>query len=340
MFLHGWPESWYSWRHQLSALQHQKRYVGCAPDMRGYGLTDAPKDVESYNIHTLCKDVIEIARALGYDKFIIVGHDFGSYLAWRIAAFYPRHVIGLCGMSVPYMGLQSPKKRGPIADLRRSYDNGNKFHYMLYHQLPMAAEEYRKNAHQTLYRLYGALPNMDTQSIVEGTPEVTNPNMFPHNSSNANTHLDARQAPGVWKRLPQPKQLPTWVSQSDIQYLTLEYERRGFHGGLNWYRALDKNWQVTTLFEKQQDFVMIYPPCLFMGGEKDAVIKAHGGALLIQDRMKVLCKNLTKAVILKGAGHWIQMECASEVNQELFSFLDSLSLEDYEMGNFIPQSKL
>ena len=146
MFLHGWPESFYSWRHQLSFFATQG-YRCCAPDMRGYGQTDAPTNVSDYNVHTLANDVISIALVLGHERFVVVGHDFGSWLAWRIALLHPDRVLAVCGMSVPYVG-QSPKHYGPLQQLQRRYGRcldamtsdeerrNAKFHYMLHHCLP------------------------------------------------------------------------------------------------------------------------------------------------------------------------------------------------------------
>lgn len=107
LFLHGFPESWYSWRHQLALLRDEP-YLLVVPDMRGYGSSSQPKSMEQYTQPELARDVLEIAKSLGYQKFIVVGHDWGAQLAWSVSLLYPRNVIGVCAMSVPYAG--TPKK--------------------------------------------------------------------------------------------------------------------------------------------------------------------------------------------------------------------------------------
>ena len=216
MFLHGWPESFYSWRHQLSFFA-SRGYRCCAPDMRGCGQTDAPTNVSDYNVHTLANDVVSIASALGHDRFVVVGHDFGSWLAWRIAALHPDRVLAVCGMSVPYVG-QSPKHFGPLEQLQRRYGRcldatfpdeerrNTKFHYMLHHCLPGAAEEYGRNVEEALYRLYSYQPGVD---CFDDTPEVSDKRMFlPKQQKRRVARFDASSAPGWWQRLPRPVKLP------------------------------------------------------------------------------------------------------------------------------------
>src|SRR3954462_6504607 len=105
---HGFPECWYSWRHQLSALAEVGFHV-VAPDMRGYGQTDRPDAVEAYDIFQLTGDIVGLVNGLGASSAVIVGHDWGALIASRVALFRPDlfHALGL--LSVPYV------PRGPIA---------------------------------------------------------------------------------------------------------------------------------------------------------------------------------------------------------------------------------
>ena len=300
--------------------------------MRGYGLTNAPANVSDYNVHTLANDVISIALALGHDRFVVVGHDFGSWLAWRIALLHPDRVLGVCGMSVPYVG-QSPKHYGPLEQLQRQYGRcldatasdeerrNTKFHYMLHHCLPGAADEYGRNVEESLYRFYSYHPGVD---CFGDTPEVSDKRMFlprrqkQQNDHNTRTTFDASSAPGWWKRLPRPVKLPPWLSQDDMNFYIAEFKRRGFAGGLKWYQALDMNWEALQHLENFN----VHPPALFIAGEEDDVIRAHGGVAFVRKRMEKYCEDLDGVIMLEGAGHWIQQERAYDVNMSLLRFLD------------------
>lgn len=336
MLLHGWPESWYSFRHQLVALS-SAGYPACAPDMRGYGGTDAPTSVEDYRTTILSRDVVEIAKSLGHDAFVVVGHDFGSYLAWRVAILHPSNVLGVVGLSVPYSGL-SPKRCGVLASLKKRKGDPTspdleeraapKFQYMLHHTLPYAAEEYDRNCFEALYRLYAYCPRGEH---VPGTPEVTDPRMFPpehrHRSKGSKGEkgvaepLDARSAPGQWARLPKLKSLPQWLARSDLEFYVSEYDRNGFAGGLAWYRALDINWEDTKSILSS---TRVEQPVLYLAGDEDNVVLAEGGPDAVRRRLAENCSDLKKCKFYVGCGHWIQQERADDVCEELLFFLGSL----------------
>jgi pimeloyl-ACP methyl ester carboxylesterase len=126
--LHGFPECWASWRYQLPVLA-QSGYYAVAPDLRGYGFTDAPKDVEAYRQSKLVEDVMALIRVLGYDSAILIGHDWGCALAWQVARCYPKSIKAVIGMSVPYGG---PAPVPPTAAMRKLFED--RFFYMLYFQ--------------------------------------------------------------------------------------------------------------------------------------------------------------------------------------------------------------
>jgi pimeloyl-ACP methyl ester carboxylesterase len=313
--------------------------------MRGYGQTDVPaantRTLSGYNVQTLAQDVVSIASALGHDRFVVVGHDFGSWLAWRVAILHPDRVLAVCGMSVPFVGLDSPKYYGPLEQLQRRYGRcldtsasdeemrNAKFHYMLHHCLNGAAEEYDKNVEEALFRLLCYHPGVD---CFDNTPEVTDKRMFPpqqqRSENKCNVTFDASSAPGWWKRLPRPVKLPPWLSQSDMDFYVSEFKRAGFAGGLKWYRALDINWKQLRHFGDGK----IHPPALFIAGNEDGVIQAHGGEEFVRKRMQERCDTLANVVMLEGAGHWIQQERAYDVNICLLKFLDEF-VPNYMYGN-------
>jgi len=233
-------------------------------------------------------------------------------------------------MSVPFAGLDSPKHYGPLTQLQRKYgrclDRSTdedkrkaKFHYMLHHCLPGAAEEYDGNVEEALYRLYSYQPGVD---CFDDTPEVSNKRMFlPKQQQNDNDSagFDAWSAPGWWKRLPRPVKLPPWLSQNDLNFYISEFKSAGFAGGLKWYQALDINWKAL----RHLRYRKIRAPALFIAGEEDGVIEAHGGVEFVMKRMENCCEHLAGVIMLEGAGHWIQQERAYDVNRCLLRFLDT-----------------
>jgi pimeloyl-ACP methyl ester carboxylesterase len=305
--------------------------------MRGYGSTSKPASLEAYTQPVVARDVVEIAKALGYNEFIVVGHDWGAMLAWSVSLLYPKHVLGVCGMSVPYAG--TPKvgfltmlqeKYGQCLDptLPRETLRKAKFHYMLHHCLPRCAEEYDKNTRAFLYRMYAFRRGCEVE---EGTPEQNvHGLMFPPtgDKEHDNTRtLDATAAPGLWQRMPRPKSLPKWLTQEDLEYYVQEFERAGFHGGLCWYRALDRNFQLMNDALRHGDD-RIRQPSLFLTGEDDGVVKLYGGKNKVVERLKSNLLGLTREpIFMKGCGHWIQQEEPKEVNDALLQFFQEVTNE-------------
>jgi pimeloyl-ACP methyl ester carboxylesterase len=335
MLLHGWPEIWYSWRHQLLALA-SAGYPVCAPDLRGFGETDAPVNVQDYEVSVVCLDVLEIAKHFGFTSIVAIGHDFGSYLAWHLALLHPEQVVAVCGMSVPFLG-HSPKDEPLLSKLQRHFgtclpqepynatrkeQETARFHYILHHNLPLCDFEYDRNCNEALYRLY----SFKTPRHDDDPPEVTDKHMFPsnypRNNNDTSRLLDAQSAPGFWARLPRPKTLPSFLSHDDFEYLAQQHRNSGFAGGLRWYQVLDINWFQTRHLKRNK----IEQPSLFLIGAQDhAVIQNHGGMENLVRGMQQNCLNLDEYIILPGAGHWIQQECYDQVNAALLKFLSCLS---------------
>ena len=134
LMLHGFPESWYSWRHQLPALADAGYHVIC-PDVRGYGQSDAPEAIEAYSMKQLTADAVGILDALDIENAVVVGHDWGAPMAWNSAFLYPDRFRAVVGMSVPF------SQRGPMppTQLFKQVFKDN-FFYILYFQEPGVAE--------------------------------------------------------------------------------------------------------------------------------------------------------------------------------------------------------
>jgi pimeloyl-ACP methyl ester carboxylesterase len=293
LLAHGWPESWYSWRHQLTALS-EAGYRVVAPDMRGYGETDAPPDVEAYNIEQLALDMVGVLDELGEERAVIVGHDWGSIVAWNSVLLHPERFSGLVAMSVPYGG------RAPSSPLEGWQSRfGDNFYYILYHQEPGVAEaEYDADPRGLLSRLY-----LSPESPRE-PPEVTDP---------------LRSAGGWIPRLGAPRELPEWLSDADLDYYVSQFEEAGFRGGVNYYRNFHRNWEITPQLAETPVSV----PTLFIAGERDVVIAGADHAALTA-RMSPVVPDLRGVVLLPGAGHWVQQERAKETNTAVLEFLAGL----------------
>jgi pimeloyl-ACP methyl ester carboxylesterase len=290
VLLHGFPESWYSWRHQLTALADAGFHV-VAPDQRGYGGTDAPAEIEQYTMLNLVGDVIALVDTLGVDSFAVVGHDWGAPVAWHTAQFRPDRVRGVAALSVPFRPRGS---RRPLEVMRAGLGEG---FYMVYFQQPGVADaELNADPRRTLRMLL-----YSTSGNAEQRPPIAPP------------------GGGFLDFLAEPAQLPAWLSEDDLNTFTDDYTKAGFTGGLNWYRNLDRNWELTAPWHRAP----ITPPALYVAGELDLVVNLPG----TREYLPVMVEhvpNLRPIQLLPGCGHWTQQERPAEVNAALLAFLASL----------------
>ncbi len=293
ILVHGWPESWYSWRHQLKALA-DAGYHAVAPDMRGYGKTDKPKDIEAYDIKQLTADVAGIVDAMGEESAILIGHDWGSIVTWNAMLLHPEKFTALVSMSVPYSGRGS---MSPIDAMRALYKDN--FFYILYFQEWNVAErEFDNDPRGILSRLY-ASPNTPRKPI-----QVTDPK---------------RIAGGWIPRLGEPTELPAWLKKEDLDYYVNEFSESGFRGGINYYRNFHRNWEITP----ELSGAKVQAPVVFLAGEKDAVIRRASAEQLKKSMLPVV-PNLRDVILVPDAGHWIQQERPKETNEVILNFLNSL----------------
>ena len=294
LLLHGWPESWYSWRHQLPALAVAGYHV-VAPDMRGFGASDKPAAVAEYDIQHVTADVVGIIDALGEKTAVVMGHDWGAIVAWQCLLLHPSRFTGLVAMSVPYGG-RPPESI--VETLRKAH--GDNFFYILYFQESGAPEEeFDADPRGILSRLYVS-PGAPREA-----PAVTDP----------------KRAAGGWiPRLGAPKALPDWLTAADLDYFVGEFTAAGFRGGINYYRNFHRNWETTP----QLAGVKISQPVLFIAGEKDNVIRGASAEQLTAYMAKAVT-DLRGVKLLEGAGHWIQQERPAETNAAMLEFLKGLA---------------
>lgn len=296
LMLHGWPESWYSWRHQILALANAG-YRAVAPDMPGYGETEKLGKIEDYNIIKLADYVVGILDALGEERAVLVGHDWGAAVAWSTVQLHPKRFSALVNMSVPFWG-HPPVP--PMQILRKRF--GDKFFYQLYFQEPGVAEaEFDRDPRGILCRL------------------LTSPDTFRQKPAIKDDHKGA----GGWiPRLGEPRELPGWLTREDLDYYVDEFTRAGFQGGINYYRNIDRNWELMAPHAKDE----IQLPVLFIAGEKDMVIGGASRDALFEGMSKQVT-GLRDVVLFPGIGHWVQQEAAEQTNAAMLEFLQDLSPE-------------
>jgi pimeloyl-ACP methyl ester carboxylesterase len=292
ILVHGWPESWYSWRHQIGPLV-AAGYRVVAPDVRGYGGSDRPLAIEAYDMVQMTDDVRGLIDALGADRAVLIGHDWGAPIAWTTAIRYPERVRAVVGMSVPHLGRGA---RPPIETYRQIYRD--RFFYMLYFQEPGVAEvELEADPAATIRKVYYS-------GAGDATREARR--------AFGNKPAGARLLDG----LIDPDPLPAWLTEADVAYYASQFAASGFRGPLNRYRNQERDWELLPeLAEKP-----IEPPALFIAGKRDPVLSFVPG-LDVVDLMKRWYTDLRGAVLIDGGGHWIQQEKPAEVNAALLEFL-------------------
>lgn len=281
---HGFPELAYSWRHQIDYLA-AAGYRVLAPDMRGYGQSTIPPAVDDYDIVQLTGDLVGLLDAVGADQAVVVGHDWGAIVAWQFALLHPARTRAVAALSVPFL---TRSQHPPIETMRFLFEG--KFFYILYFQDPGAADaELGADVRTTMLRMFAAI-----QTGLGGLRD------------------DGR---GMLERLTPATEPPPWMSADEFEVYVENFERTGFTGGLNWYRCMNRNWELTP----HLDGAHVTAPSFFLAGSDDPVI--HTWPL---DQLEIYLDDHRATVILDGAGHWVQQELPAEVNEALLAFLRSL----------------
>lgn len=294
VLLHGFPESWYSWRHQLQALA-DAGYHAVAPDQRGYGQTDRPAEIQKYTQLHLVGDVIGLLDALGEQQAVVAGHDWGAPVAWNTALMRPDRVRGVIGLSVPYA------PRGPVSMLTAMRSLLGEGFYMAYFQAPGVADaELARDVQASIRRL---LHSASGDAPAQGAP----------------SHPVVPAGGGILDILAEPTVLPGWLTEADVDFYVAEFERTGFTGGLNWYRTIDLSWELMAPWQGAR----VSPPALYITGDRDLVVNFPGMKELLP-ALGAFVPNLKRTIMLPGCGHWTQQERPAEVNSALIEFLDSL----------------
>ena len=291
--VHGFPELWYSWRHQISYFA-ELGYTIAALDVRGYGGSSKPQEIAAYSIRNLASDVAAVIDQIGGGRAILFGHDWGAPIVWNTSLLYPNKVAAVAGLSVPYF------PRGPVPFLeiiKAAYKD--RFFYQLYFQKEGVAEaELQTDIRSSLRKLYFAISgSAPVNKWLESKP------------------VDAKLLDGMID--PQP--FPDWMSEKDLQVYVEAFRSGGFRGPLNRYRAVNLD------FDDLADIAgkSVTQPSYFIAGERDAVRSFIPG-MDLYDNPAIACTDFRGKLILPNIGHWVQQEAPDEVNRALHSFLQGL----------------
>jgi pimeloyl-ACP methyl ester carboxylesterase len=293
VLIHGFPEGWYSWRHQIPVLANAG-YRVAALDVRGYGGSDKPHAIEAYAIKDICADIDGLIKALGAEQAVVIGHDWGGPIAYGTALFHPERVRAVVGLGAPYLG------RGPMPTvelLRNIYKD--RFFYQLYFQEPGVAEaELEADVRTSLRKIYYSWSG-------EG--------------QKAKARIENPAGPGLLDRLVDPERLPSWLTEADLDYYVSQFTASGFRGPLNRYRNSERDFARLAPFDGKP----IIQPAAFLACSLDGILRMFPGVDMVE-LMRARCAELRTVKLIEDAGHWVQQERPAEVNAGLLEFLNTV----------------
>ncbi len=307
IFIHGFPETHYSWRHQLPAIA-KAGYRAVALDVRGYGNSDAPHPIAAYSMKTITTDISELIKALGEKEAVLVGHDWGAPIAWNTAVLYPKQIKAVAGLSVPYVG------RGPMPmiDLFKELYK-DRFFYQLYFQKEGVAEaELEADIKKSLFLTYLSSDARGMKRILREKKSASFTTLNSQKKTSKQGFLDG---------LPHYKNMPYWLTKKDLDIFANAFKKSGFRGPINRYRVQNQDWhelkELTLPFTK---------PACFIAGNLDPVnfFIPESSKERIK-RIKSYYTDLRIFKLLNHVGHWTSQEAPEAVNTLLIQFLKTLA---------------
>ncbi len=295
IMVHGFPESWYSWRHQIGPVA-AAGFTACAIDVRGYGGSDKPEAVAAYGLKQIAQDLVGLRDALAPgQQVVLIGHDWGAPIVWNAAFTRPDVFRAVAGLSVPFAG--APLR--PFTEVfREHFTSQGRFFYQEYFQQPGVAEaeaeaDPRGWVRKMMYSISGDVPPGDYwnkpagSTFLQGLPDVAD-----------------------------PAGLPAWLSAADLDYYEAEFKQSGFRGPLNRYRNHEADYEWLKAWQGKQ----IEQPSLFIGGSRDPATTLFGAVEDPVAMMRMFAPRV-EGHVLEGCGHWTQQERPEEVNALLLDWL-------------------
>ncbi|WP_247717952.1 alpha/beta fold hydrolase [Qipengyuania proteolytica] len=294
IMVHGFPESWYSWRRQIGPIA-EAGFTACAIDVRGYGGSDKPHPVDAYTMERIVGDLVGLRKALSPDEpAILIGHDWGAPIVWNSALTHPEHFRAVAGMSVPFAGVPSR----PFTEVfHEHFTSQGKFFYQEYFQAEGVAEaeaekDPRDWVQRMMYSISGDVPPGDYWAKPYGA-----------------TFLEG---------LPDPQPVP-WLTEADMDFYEGEFRNSGFRGPLNRYRNHQRDFDWLQGWQGGR----IEQPALFIGGTRDPATYLFGAVTDPVALMRMFAPKV-EGHILEGVGHWTQQERPDAVNRILIDWLNRL----------------
>ena len=291
--VHGFPELWYSWRHQIAHFSGLG-YKVAALDVRGYGGSSKPREIAAYSIRQLASDVAAVIDQIGGGTAILFGHDWGAPIVWNTALLYPDKVAAVAGLSVPFV------PRGPVSfiDMAKVMYRDRFFYQLYFQQEGVAEAEFEADIPAALRKTYFA---------ISGAAPLNK--WLEHKPADANL-LDG---------MIDPQPFPEWMSDEDLAVFVEAFRAGGFRGPLNRYRAQSIDFQEMAEFAGKP----VTQPSYFVAGERDAV-RAFVPGMDLYANPGAGCTDFRGSVILPGIGHWVQQEAPAETSAALQQFLKGL----------------
>lgn len=288
LFLHGFPELWYTWRHQIQAMA-ALGYHCVAPDLRGYGDTDEPKSPTSYTCLHVVGDLVALIDLMGGEAVYLVAHDWGAMIGWYLCMFRPDKVKAYACISVPHRP-RNPKMK-PVEAMKTFF--GEEYYMCRFQEAGVIEAEIKRNkTEEVLKRIL--------------TDKRPGPPCLP------------KSDPFGLKGLNEPLPLPPWLSEEDLKYNVDMFEKTGFTGGLNYYRALDLNWELTAAWSGAK----VKVPVIYVVGDEDMVYTTpglkeyvHGGGF------KQDVPLLQQVIVMEGVGHFLNQEKPQESTAIIHDFI-------------------
>lgn len=293
--VHGWPELWYSWRHQMAYFAG-RGYRVAAMDVRGYGGSDKPEAVEAYSLQRLASDTAAVVAALSDAPVVLIGHDWGAPIVYQTALRHPERVSAVAGLSVPFR----PAGEVAMLDLlSQLYED--RFFYMEYFQRAEEPErELGVDIAASLRKVYFAASG-------DAGPDIW--------------YAQKPKSAGLLEGMPDPDPFPCWMTSSDLAVYVEAFASGGFQGPINRYRAQHIDFADATGFLGAK----IPQPACFIGGERDIVRRMVPGMDMYADVSDGYA-DLRLRTVIPAVGHWLQQEAPDETNRCLDEFLAACEL--------------
>jgi pimeloyl-ACP methyl ester carboxylesterase len=291
--VHGFPELWYSWRHQIAHFS-RLGYKVAALDVRGYGGSSKPREIAAYSIRNLASDVAAVIDRLGGGSAILFGHDWGAPIVWNTALLYPDKVVAVAGLSVPFV----PRRPASFIDMAKVMYKDRFFYQLYFQQEGVAEAELEADIPAALRKTYFAISGA-----------------APLNKWLEHKPVDAKLLDGMID----PHPFPDWMSEQDLAVFVEAFRAGGFRGPLNRYRAQNIDFQDMADFTGKP----VTQPSCFVAGERDAV-RCFVPGMDLYANPGIDCTDFRGSVILPGIGHWVQQEAPVETNAALQKFVKGL----------------